>query len=403
MWRSPLTVVFLTVFLDVFGFGIVLPSLPFFVIDRVGEHGGWIGGLVASYSIAQFLGAPVLGRLSDRHGRRPVLIFSLLGSAVALVATAYADSLFTLLLARAVGGLFAGSIGAAQAYVADVTTQENRAKYMGLLGASIGTGFVFGPVAGSALVKFADYGFQGAALLAAALSFANMVLAIFTLKESLPQGIRSNVTRARLSLGHLKSALQKPNVGLVLSASALCMLGFVAMETTFPLLGKQKVGLGPSELGMVFGFVGVMMVIVQGGLTGPLTRRFGERSLSMAGCAFMGLALLLLPQIRSTGEMFGAVAILALGSGLSTPAMSTLLSRITSQDDQGGVMGVNQSLGALSRAVGPLVAGPLYDLDPMATYGLAAVLMAISVALIRPVVQPLGEPPPAPSDLGLAA
>jgi DHA1 family tetracycline resistance protein-like MFS transporter len=388
MRRSPLAVVYLTVFLDIFGFGIVLPSLPFFVIDKVGEHGAWIGALVASYSLAQFIGAPILGRTSDRIGRRPVLIFSLLGSALALAATAFADSLWTLLVARALGGLFAGSISTAQAYIADVTTQENRAKYMGLLGASIGTGFVFGPFAGSLLVQYGSYGFQGAALLASGLSLLNMVLAAFTLSESLPTGTGSTVARARLSWGALRGAIKRPGVGFVLASSSLCMLGFVAMETTFPLLGKQNVGLGPAELGRVFGFVGIVMIVVQGGLTGPLTRRFGERMLSILGCLAMGIALLLMPGARDFSALMMSVGVLALGSGLSTPAMSTLLSRITSQDDQGGVMGINQSLGALSRAIGPVFAGALYDLDPMATYGSAALLMLVSMALLKPVHQP---------------
>jgi len=388
--RSPLFVVYLTVFIDVFGFGIVLPSLPFWVIDRVGPNGAWVGGLVASYSLAQFAGAAVLGRASDRFGRKPVLVFSLLGSTLALTATALADSMLTMLAARAIAGLCAGSIASAQAYVADVTTDDNRAKYMGMLGASIGAGFVFGPAAGSMIGR---YGFQAAALFAAGLAFINMLLAIAILRESLPKEMRVQRTRAALDFREIKRAFRQPGASLVLWASFLCMLGFVAMETTFPLLGKQNAGLGPRELGFTFTFVGIMMVVVQGGLIGRLTIRFGERVLSIAGCTAMGVALFAMPFARGLPQLFATVALLALGSGLATPSMSTLLSRMTPQDEQGGVMGINQSLGALARALGPMAAGPLYDLHPVVSYGAGGLLMFVSLAFLLPVSQPKREQP----------
>lgn len=390
MRRSPLFVVYLTVFLDIFGFGIVLPSLPFFVIDRVGQNGAWVGGLVASYSLAQFVGAAFLGRASDRFGRRPILIFSLLGSALALTATALADTLWGMLIARAIAGLCAGSIATAQAYIADVTEEKERAKYMGMLGAAIGTGFVFGPAAGSVIGR---YGFQAAALFAAVLAFANMLLAIAVLRESLPKDARTPKDRPRFNVSEIQRAFSQPGASLVLWASFLCMLGFVAMETTFPLLGKQNAGLGPRELGLVFSFVGIMMVIVQGGLIGRLTKRFGERTLSMAGCAAMGIALVAMPFAHGLGELFGTVGVLAFGSGLATPSMSTLLSRMTPQDEQGGVMGINQSLGALARALGPMAAGPLYDIHPLVTYGAGGVLMFVSLAFLLPVSQPQNRGP----------
>lgn len=385
MRRSPLFVVYLTVFLDVFGFGIVLPSLPFFVIDRVGSNGAWVGGLVASYSLAQFVGATVLGRASDKYGRRPVLIFSLLGSSLALLATALADTLWGMLVARAIAGLCAGSIATASAYVSDVTREDERAKYMGMLGAAIGTGFVFGPAAGSLIGR---YGFRAAALFAAGLAFANMLLAIVVLRESLPAERRNAQERKRFSYAEVKRAFGQPGASLVLWASFLCMLGFVGMETTFPLLGKKNAALGPRELGFVFSFVGIMMVFVQGFLIGRLTPRFGERVLSMAGCAAMGVALLLMPFAHGLTNLFATVALLALGSGLATPSMSTLLSRMTPQHEQGSVMGMNQSLGALARAFGPMVAGPLYDVHPAVTYGAGGLLMFVSLACLLPVIQP---------------
>jgi DHA1 family tetracycline resistance protein-like MFS transporter len=273
--KPGLLVVYLTVFIDLVGFGIILPQLPYYA-EAFGATGVWVGALLTAYSATQFLGASFLGRLSDRIGRRPVLLASLAGSAVSLVLSGLATSLATLVLARALAGLFGGSIAAAQAYVADSTTLEERARYMGFLGASIGLGFVLGPALGSGLARF---GFGTAAFVAAGLAAANLVFGLFKLPETHgPE--RRHLAASRPDFSHLVAALRHPSMGRLLAATFLATLAFVAMEATFALLGEHRFGLDPARLGLVFTYVGVVIVVVQGGLVGPLAARFGERTLA---------------------------------------------------------------------------------------------------------------------------
>ena len=205
------------------------------------------GLLFACFSIAQLIGAPILGRLSDRVGRRPVLIVCLLGSTLSLLATGLTDTLYTLMAARAFAGLFGGSISTAQAYVADVTLPTERTKYMGLVGASIGMGFVFGPFVGAELSR---WGFSTAAFVAAALSAANLLLALFALRESLPPSARGKSQRVPLSVASLKAALSRPVVGPLLLITMLSTLAFVAMESTFALFAKQRYGFSEQTMGL---------------------------------------------------------------------------------------------------------------------------------------------------------
>jgi DHA1 family tetracycline resistance protein-like MFS transporter len=389
--RSALAAVYLTVFLDLLGFGIILPLLPFYA-ERFGATGVWVGALLTAYSAAQFVGAPVLGRLSDRVGRRPVLLLSLAGSAVSLAATGLARGLGVLLLARACAGLFGGSIATAQAYIADVTAPRERARYMGLLGAAIGLGFVFGPALGSLL---APRGFGSAAFAAAGLAAGNWLLAFFRLPESRRPGA-GNAPRTRLSAEALRRAAERPSVARLLAATFLTVLAFVSMEATFALLGERRFGLGERNLGLVFTYVGVVIVVVQGGLIGRLARRFGERTVAVAGSVVMALALAALPHAPALGPALLVLGGLALGQGLVNPCQATLLSREGGEDERGGLLGLGQSLGAAARGVGPLLAGWLFDRSAWLPYAAAAVSMLASTVLLlglaeAPASASLGE------------
>jgi DHA1 family tetracycline resistance protein-like MFS transporter len=376
--KPGLPVVYLTVFIDLLGFGLILPQLPFYA-EKFGATGLWVGAILTAYSAAQLVGASLLGRLSDRVGRRPILLLSLAGSAASFLVSGFADSLWLLLLARALAGLFGGSIAAAQAVIADVTAPTERAKYMGLLGASIGLGFVFGPALGSLLAPF---GFGAAAFAAAGVAAANLVFAFFRLPETRAAEARRHA-HARLAFSNFVDALRHPSIGRLLAATFFSTLAFVAMEATFALLGEARFGLDASRLGLVFAYVGVVMVVVQGGLVGRLAPRFGERALATTGSLLMAVSLGALPLVPSLAAALGVLAGLAVGQGLTTPMLSTLLSRATDADEQGGTLGLGQSLAAAARAVGPLGAGWLYDRAVGAPYAASAAVMVLAAVLVR--------------------
>ncbi|MFO0576793.1 MAG: MFS transporter [Polyangia bacterium] len=377
--RAALLVVYLTVFLDLLGFGIILPLLPFYAL-KFGANGRELGLLFGAFSAAQFFGAFVIGRMSDRLGRRPVLLICLAGTALAFGATARAESLVQLTLARALAGLFSGSISTAQAYVADVTRPEERARYMGLVGASIGMGFVFGPWLGAELSRF---GFRTSALASAGLAVLNFTFALVALRESLPRGMHQpSERRVSLAPDRLLGALGRPVAGRVLIAGALATLAFVSMESTFALLGKQRFDLGAQRLGRIFGLIGVTMALVQGLLVGRLARRLGERRLAMLGALLLAGALFVLPWMPSLRATVAVLLALAVGQGLLVPSLATLLSRDSSAHEQGGVLGIGQSLGSLARALGPPLAGTLFDQGAARPYVLATVLMLTVVVLI---------------------
>ena len=374
---ASLVVVYMTVFLDLLGFGLILPLLPFYAM-RFGAHGKQIGLLFACFSIAQFFGAPVLGRLSDRIGRRPVLLLCLFGSTISLLATGLTDTLYTLMAARALAGLFGGSIATAQAYVADVTRPAERTKYMGLIGASIGMGFVFGPFVGAELSHF---GFGTAAFVAAGLSAANFLLALARLRESLPPSARGQSQRTALSIKSLRDALSRPVVGPLLILSTGATLAFVSMESTFALLAKLRFGFSEQTMGRLFALLGVTIAVVQGGLIGPLARRFGEVSVGVVGFLILSVAFAAIPWLPTRELTVITLLFVALGQGLLTPTLSTMLSRAVAATEQGGTLGLGQSLGSLARAIGPIVAGTLFDTAQFLPYAFAA-LLAVSMGLL---------------------
>ena len=392
MSRSSLAILYLTVFVDLLGFGIILPLLPYYA-EHFGASAVWVGALLSAYSTAQFVGAPLLGRLSDRFGRRPLLLLSLAGSAISLAASGLTTTLLGLIAARALAGLFGGSIATAQAYIADLTAPRERARYMGFLGASIGMGFVFGPPLGSLLSR---YGFGTAAFVSAAVAAVNLVFAAFRLKESRAPGA---ARRARLSFLGLAQALRDPAIARVVISMFLATLAFVAMEATFALLGEHRFGLNQARLGYVFMYLGVVIALAQGLLVGRLVQRLGERTLAIGGTLLMAGSLVALPLSPNLAWALVALGLLALAQALLSPTMAALLSRATSADEQGGTLGLGTSMAAAARAVGPVLAGLLFDRAFALPYlaGAAALLGAASLlATLRPSVEetrvPVGSP-----------
>jgi DHA1 family tetracycline resistance protein-like MFS transporter len=302
----------------------------------------------------------------------------LAGACIAFVLTGLASSLWPLCAARALAGLFGGSISTAQAYIADVTPAEQRAKYMGLLGASIGTGFAVGPALGVGILAL-GWGFAGAAFVAAALAAGNFLLAAARLTESRPPELRA-LTRPRRDWA---SALRRPQLRGILLATLLTMVAFVTMETTFALLGKARFELDSKRFGLALVLVTVVMVVVQGGLIGRLTRRYSVRGVAIAGALLMAVSLVLLPFAPSLPLAIGALALLGAGLGCTSPTLSTLLSTSSGDEEQGSVLGVGQSFSAAARAGGPLLAGALYDLHFAAPYLVASALAALAATLLQ--------------------
>lgn len=400
--RAALGTVYFTVFLDLLGFGIILPWLPYYAA-RLGATGLLLGLLFTAYSLAQLFGAAILGRMSDRHGRRPILMISLMGSAVGMVLSGLTDlgypatlgpgeqtedaawRLAALIFARAVAGLFGGSIAVAQAYVADVTSPSERPKYMGFVGASIGMGFVVGPALG-ALVKSMGYGFMTVAFLSAGLALVNLGLAAWRLKE--PRRRSGAKVKRLASLGAWQTAFGRPTVRRALLATFFTMAAFVSMETTFAYLGRDRFGLDTLSFGLVLAFVGVVLIIIQGGVIWPLSRRLGSRRVARLGCVLMAVALAVLPLAPSLVLAVAALGCLAAGQGLTSPSLASIMSNLASDDDQGSVLGVSQSLSAGARAFAPVLAGGLYDFEIAAPYFVGALLALMAAFLISGVDDP---------------
>ncbi|MEZ4322617.1 MAG: MFS transporter [Myxococcota bacterium] len=352
--------VLLTVLLDLLGFGLVIPLLSFYAED-FGATELQVTLLMAVYSIAQFVMAPFWGSLSDRVGRRPVMLMSVGMTALMLLAFGLSNQLWMLFLFRTLHGAAAANISTAQAYVADVTTPENRARGMGLIGASFGVGFTLGPWMGGELSHF---GYQAPIFLAAALSAVNFVWVLLRLPESRPPDTAADGTphahRRTLDPRALVDGLRHPVVGLCIALTFVAVFSFAMMEGTFALVAEHRWGMGAAQVGRVFGLIGIIGIVIQGGLIGRLTKRFGEPLLVGIGYALNAAGLAILAVSMGGASMWAACTLLAIGSSLANPSLQSLISKAASAEDQGAVLGVNQSFSALARATAPQTGGLLY-------------------------------------------
>jgi MFS transporter, DHA1 family, tetracycline resistance protein len=375
---------FLIVFVDLVGFGLVIPLLPFYAV-RFAASSQQVTLLLAVYSLMQLFTAPLWGRLSDRVGRRPVLIVSMAASVVAYLWIGSATALWMLFAARGFAGACAGNIAAAQAYIADVTKPEERAKGMGLIGAAFGLGFIIGPALGGFLAGNdpATADVESPAWVAAGLSFLALCGVALLLPESLPAERRgSGLSRSRLTA--TLGVLGRPVLSHLILIFFLVILAFAGMESTFALWAIAQFGWGPGQVGYVFAYVGVLSAVLQGGLIGRLTSRFGEERLLLCGLALIGAGLLAMTMARDIAVLALAVSALALGMGLVQPSLNSLISRRAGREEQGEVMGVSQSVGSLSRVLGPAAAGFFFGefgRNAAFFWGAALVAAALVVAL----------------------
>jgi len=372
--RGSLGVVFLTILIDLIGFGIIIPILPF-VAQRFGAGGLGLGVLMGAFSGMQFVATTVLGRISDRVGRRPVLLATMLINAVGYLLFAAAGTYPLLLLARLVSGFASGNISVAQAYVADISSPAERSKKMGILGAAFGIGFVVGPALGG----FAGhYGGQAApALVAAGLSLVNLVVAWRILPESLRHEHRSE--RALLDVTHTREALRNPRLRPLLLVWIFAAVSFTGYTAILPLHTRQVWGWSARDLAGLFTVIGLVAAVVQGWAFGKLAKRWGDRRLLIAGTFGMVLSIGVIPFIASEPSLYGWTVVLAFGNSLFAPGAMGMVSVLAGPMEQGTMLGVAQSLAALGRMTGPEVIGATYDATgALVGFLAAAALMTVA-------------------------
>ena len=343
-------IIWTTVALDLVGFGIVVPILGRYA-ERFGANGLQVGLMFASFSVAQMVFAPILGRISDKVGRKPVIVFSLIGTAVGSFVTGAAGALWVLFLGRILDGASGASVAVAQGAVADIAPPEQRARLMGMLGAAFGVGFVVGPALGGLA---ALGGPHVPFYLAGSIAAVNAVAAMIRLPETKPD--TSHITEKSQRGTALSPALKR--FALV---GFLSMLGFAGFEATFSIWGEKQFDFTEGSASIVFVFVGVTLVAVQGGLIGPLTQRLGSRKLLRIGLSLVAVGLLLLGLSNTWPLLFVALFLLSLGQGMSGPSGSALVAELAPVERRGEAIGYQQSTAAFGRVAGPVMAGALFD------------------------------------------
>ena len=387
----PLLIILITVFIDLIGFGMVIPILPLYAETPPFNATPFeIGMLFSIYSWMQFFFAPILGRLSDKYGRRPILFISLLGSAVGYWVIGAATTLFLVFLGRVISGVTGGNISTAQAYIADITTKENRARGMGLFGATFGLGFVFGPAIAGILSK---YGIHVPFYFAAGLSFVNAIALYFVLPETRRKSVEAAVTNSRNRFAQLFEAFENKFFAIVTLNYFLVITSFSIMTYAFVLYTSYRFGYDAEQNGYLFAYIGILAIIMQGSLFGRLAKKFGEAKLVVAGSLMLVASLFVVPFIGPdfgglTGLLIG-IAFFSLGNSLASPALTTLASKSADDETQGKSLGTMQSAASLARAIGPTIGGVLLsnvlgeidDTTLYRTFWAASAIMLLAFAL----------------------
>jgi len=378
MQKRRLMTIFLIVFIDLLGFGLILPLLPFYA-ETFNASDTVIGLLVASYAAAQLIGAPLLGRLSDRFGRRPILLVSILGTSIGFVILGAANALWILFAARIFDGLTGGNIAVARAYITDVTDESNRAKALGLIGAAFGMGFIIGPALGGALSTGGNYALP--AFVAAGLSALNVVMAFFWLPESLDaerrEALRENPRHYVASLRTDLAAFRRPGVGPLLQMMALFQLAFVTFEGVFSLHAKDHLALQSNEAGYLLAYAAAIIALVQGAAIGRLESRYSENQLIPVAGVVMLFSLLGWAIVPDVPLMLVVLAPLSFSIGVLSTTMHSTVTKAVHLDEIGSMMGLSAAIGSATRMIGPAIGGALFDvLGAWAPGVFGALLMA---------------------------
>jgi len=357
--KSALGLIFLTVFVDLLGFGILIPILPSFAKLELLVDEAAIGVVIAVYSFVQFLFNPILGKLSDRYGRKPVIVISLLINAIGYIIFAFTTSYIILLVSRIVAGIGGSSIAVAQAYIADVTTKENRAKGMGIIGAAFGLGFVFGPLIGGFL---SSYGYMITGFGSASFSILAFILTLILLPESnLNREAATGRERKLFDLDAFRKVFAKPERAILIGLFFVLTFSFANIYGTFALLGLEIYGFTDLQNGYMFGIIGLTSAIVQGGLIGRISKVLNRITMLKIGSFLIMVTLALIP---FGGSFLGLAIIsvfLAFGTGIFQPTVLSLISEVTPENEQGVTLGVNQSVSSFARVLGPLWGGFAFE------------------------------------------
>jgi DHA1 family tetracycline resistance protein-like MFS transporter len=388
MRKPSVFIIFLTVFIDLIGFGIVIPLLQ--IYGKTFQATGWeLAALMSIFSVMQFIFGPILGRLSDRIGRRPVLLLSTAGAAISYAIFAYGSglqghtALIVMFISRAFAGICGANIAVAQAYIADITPPAERSKKMGLIGMAFGLGFIFGPILAS--VARLLFGFSGPGWVAAGFCAGNFTLAFFLLPESRAPGSAQAVKRPHFA--QWVHTMTRPKVGLLILIFFLATFCFTCFENTIGLLVCQifNVQVESKEAfkmqGWLFAYAGIIGALVQGGATGRLVKAMGEPKLIVLSLFLVAVSIGPLPFATGWPAILALLAVLAIGSMLTRPPVFGMISNLTNADEQGVTIGVAQSAGALARILGPLFVLPLFTFKPILPYVICAVISLLTGVL----------------------
>lgn len=387
--KSALLIIFITVFMDLVGFGIIIPLSPY-LAKNFGADALQVGLLMTIYSLMQFLFAPVWGRLSDRMGRRPIILISLLGASLSHLLFAFGETLSFLFIARGLAGLFGGNISTAMAYIADVTEAKDRSKGMALIGVAFGLGFVLGPVVGGLAATWGlkmgvlpPFGESFPALVASGICFFNFGFAIFSLNESLPEYLRGVATKRKPRLQMIIEYFQRRTLNAVLFTHFIFILAMANMEASLFLYVRDKFSWSMATASWGFAYVGIIMVIVQGGVVRRIVPKYGEIKVLLLGLFLASLGMLGIGGSESITHLAVAVTLMAIGSSLVNPTSTASMSLMSDSTEQGAVLGTGQSLAALGRVLGPALGGWVYrDWSWSAPFLVAGILSALGVAVI---------------------
>lgn len=380
--KTPLSLIFLTLFIDMVGFGIVIPVLPLYAegsaFRATPAQLAWIVGI---YSLLQLICAPLVGRISDRVGRKPVLIVSILGTAIGFIILGAAQTIWMLMLGRIIDGASGGNISTAMACIADVTTKENRSKAMGLVGAAFGLGFVVGPAIGGVLSHHISL--SAPFYFAAALALINAVLVMARLPETLTPESRARA-RARATIGEVFAEGRGPMISAILASQMTAIIGFSIMTSLFALYCEKRFGYDTAQVGYLLAYVGLLGALFQGGLLRRLLHRPIEKQLAVIGAALLALSLASLPFVprHSLTLLLIACAGISLGNSFITPTLNGLASRSTDSHCQGRLLGLMQSAGSLGRFLGPMIGFALVTHDPEADYGRTSFLVSGAILIV---------------------
>jgi MFS transporter, DHA1 family, tetracycline resistance protein len=387
-----LALVYATIFLDVLGLGVLIPVLPFYA-QQFSTDAFTVGLLSASFSIAQFFASPFLGALSDRIGRRPVILANILGSAVAYLFFGLAPTLALLMLARVLEGITGGSVSTSQAYIADITPPQERMKRFGLIGAVFGVGFIIGPAFGGFLSR---YGLAAPAYAAGALCLLGGIFGYFMLPESLPPEKRNKST---LTLGdanpfrQIAAALSRVRIRAILYATFFVNVAWSGLQSNFALYTFKRFQMGPQDNAWIFVYIGCLSIIMQGGIVRRLPKTLDPIKASLGGLIFTALGFLGISLSQEPMHLYPSIAVMAFGNGLAAPMLIALLSRRVADTEQGTVLGSSQAIISSTRIIGPLFAGAAFDsFSAAAPYWLGAVLILIGAAIVATIPKEAPQP-----------